>query len=103
MGFLVSGQCIGDAAVARNLYYSQSSGPWVTAGDPPLYSVLEYSGAWSLVTRQSGVVLYSMPLPDPAFPACNPVDSLADGASLGFGVLLVWAAAFWAHAARRAL
>jgi len=98
MGALYSGRCYSTAADAASAMWSGVE-PVLSAASPPSASTVEFSGgAWYLVTRDSGVVTATTTIPAVEFAACNPADSVADGVSLGFLVVLVWAAAWGVRA-----
>lgn len=60
------------------------------------------SGVWQLRTYEGGTLVESTSAPALAFFECDPADSVADGATLGFLVVLVWVLAWKFHAMRLA-
>lgn len=94
MGALYSGRCYITESDAATALWS-GVGPVLSSGSPPAISTVEQiSGAWYVVTRESGVVTAITEAPAVDFAVCDPGQSVADGVQLGFLVLAVWAAAW---------
>lgn len=103
MGALYSGRCFGSATDAATALWS-GVGPVLSSGSPPAVSTVEHiSGVWYVVTRESGVVTAITEAPSVEFAVCDPGQSVADGAQLGFAVLAVWAAAWGVRVLARVL
>lgn len=102
MGALLSGVCYGSATEAARVVFS-AVGPVAHSGGS--FSAVEETSpdAFSMVTRDSSGVLSSVLLPTPAFPTCDPAESVADGLALGWLVAGVWALAWGVVVLRRGL
>lgn len=100
MGALFSGSCYGSAADAGAAYFA-SVGPAITGADS--FSAFEYrNSAWELVNYSAGVEVSASVASAPGFASCTLGESAADGITLGFLVLGVWAIAYWGRSLRDA-
>lgn len=98
MGALFNGSCFASVTDATHAALSHVV-PVIGSGT---ISTTEYTaGAWSLVTRDSGGIVSSVPIPSLDFAPCSPLDAFLDGSALGWGVAMVWLVAFGVVAMRR--
>lgn len=103
MGAAFAGRCFDTAADAAAAAWS-GVGPVVSAGSPPVVSVVEWSGtAWQVSTYQGTAVVGVSAAPSISFSDCNPADAVTDGLALGWLVVSVWAAAWGVNVLRRSL
>lgn len=102
MGALYGGRCFDTATDAAAAMWSGAA-PVISAGSPPVVSVVEYASGWQVSSYQSGVLLSSVAVPTVGFASCDVAGSALDGLALGWLVALVWVAAWGLSMLRRPL